>query len=88
MAFNVAIRTVCIDRKTGIAEFGVGSGITCDSSSDGEYKECLTKARMLADQQPVFDLFETLRYDDTRVLFAKSSYRSDRSIRAIFWICF
>lgn len=63
MAFNVAIRTVCIDRKTGIAEFGVGSGITCDSSSDNEYEECLTKARMLADQQPAFDLFETLRYD-------------------------
>ena len=69
MAFNVAIRTVCIDRKTGIAEFGVGSGITCDSSSDGEYEECLTKARMLARQQPVFDLFETLRYDGKNGFF-------------------
>lgn len=69
MAFNVAIRTVCIDRKTGIADFGVGSGITFDSSSDGEYEECLTKARMLADQQPVFDLFETLRYDDKNEFF-------------------
>ena len=69
MAFNVAIRTVCIDRKTGIAEFGVGSGITCDSSSDGEYEECLTKARMLAEQQPVFDLFETLRYDGKNGFF-------------------
>ena len=69
MAFNVAIRTVCIDRKTGIAEFGVGSGITCDSSSDGEYEECLTKARMLAQQQPVFDLFETLRYDGKNGFF-------------------
>ena len=69
MAFNVAIRTVCIDRKTGIAEFGVGSGITCDSSSDGEYEECLTKARLLADQQPVFDLFETLRYDGNNGFF-------------------
>ncbi|MCY3869229.1 MAG: aminodeoxychorismate synthase component I [Gemmatimonadetes bacterium] len=63
IAFNVAIRTVCIDRKTGIAEFGVGSGITSDSSNDGEYEECLTKARMLAKQQPAFDLFETLRYE-------------------------
>lgn len=63
ITFNVAIRTVCIDRKTGTAEFGVGSGITCDSSSDGEYEECLTKARMLAKQQPDFDLFETLRYE-------------------------
>ncbi len=69
ITFNVAIRTVCIDRKTGIAEFGVGSGITCDSSSDGEYEECLTKARMLADQQPVFDLFETLRYDGKNGFF-------------------
>ena len=69
MAFNVAIRTVCIDRKTGIAEFGVGSGITCDSSSDGEYEECLTKARMLTDQPPVFDLFETLRYDGKNGFF-------------------
>lgn len=69
MAFNVAIRTVCIDRKTGIAEFGVGSGITCDSSNDGEYEECLTKARLLADQQPVFALFETLRYDDKNGFF-------------------
>ncbi len=69
MAFNVAIRTVCIDRKTDIAEFGVGSGITCDSSSDGEYEECLTKARLLADQQPAFDLFETLRYDGKNGFF-------------------
>ena len=69
IAFNVAIRTVCIDRKTGIAEFGVGSGITCDSSNDGEYEECLTKARMLAERQPVFDLFETLRYDGKNGFF-------------------
>ena len=69
MAFNVAIRTACIDRKTGIAEFGVGSGITSDSSSDGEYEECLTKARLLAAQQPAFDLFETLRYDGKNGFF-------------------
>lgn len=69
ITFNVAIRTVCIDRKTGTAEFGVGSGITCDSSSDGEYEECLTKARMLAKQQPAFDLFETLRYEGKNGFF-------------------
>ena len=63
MAFNVAIRTVCIDRESGIAEFGVGGGVTYDSSCDGEYEECLTKARMLVDRRPLFDLFETLRYD-------------------------
>jgi len=63
MAFNVAIRTVCIDRESGVAEFGVGGGVTYDSLSDGEYEECVTKARVLTDRRPAFDLFETLRYD-------------------------
>jgi para-aminobenzoate synthetase/4-amino-4-deoxychorismate lyase len=61
--FNVAIRTVCINRQTGMAEFGVGGGITFDSSPDGEYDECVTKARILTTTRSDFDLFETLRYD-------------------------
>jgi para-aminobenzoate synthetase/4-amino-4-deoxychorismate lyase len=69
MAFNVAIRTVCIDRESGMAEFGVGGGVTYGSSCDGEYEECLTKARMLSDRRPVFDLFETLRYDSDGEFF-------------------
>jgi para-aminobenzoate synthetase / 4-amino-4-deoxychorismate lyase len=60
--FNVAIRTVCIDRESGTAEFGVGGGITFDSSPDGEYDECVTKARILTTRRTDFDLFETLRY--------------------------
>jgi para-aminobenzoate synthetase/4-amino-4-deoxychorismate lyase len=46
--FNVAIRTVAIDREKEIAEFGVGSGIVWDSSDRDEYDECLIKANMLA----------------------------------------
>lgn len=46
--FNVAIRTVTVDREKGVAEFGVGSGVTHDSSAGGEYEECRTKARMLS----------------------------------------
>lgn len=45
--FNVAIRTVTIDRETGTAEFGVGSGVVWDSVDRDEYDECLLKARML-----------------------------------------
>ena len=45
--FNVAIRTVTVDREAGLAEFGVGSGVTHDSDAGGEYEECRTKARML-----------------------------------------
>ena len=45
--FSVAIRTVWIDSLTGLAEFGVGGGITWDSTPAGEYDECLVKARLL-----------------------------------------
>jgi para-aminobenzoate synthetase/4-amino-4-deoxychorismate lyase len=69
MAFNVAIRTVCIDREIGMAEFGVGGGVTYDSSCDGEYEECATKAHVLGDRRPLFDLFETLRYDSDNGFF-------------------
>ena len=47
--FNVAIRTVTVDREKALAEFGVGSGVTYDSSAGVEYEECRTKARFLID---------------------------------------
>jgi para-aminobenzoate synthetase/4-amino-4-deoxychorismate lyase len=46
--FNVAIRTLLIDTHGGIAELGVGSGITYDSSPESEYRECLLKAQFLS----------------------------------------
>ena len=45
--FNVAIRTVVVNVDTGSAEYGIGGGITHDSSAEAEYKEALTKARVL-----------------------------------------
>ncbi len=49
--FNVAIRTVVIDRETGPATYGVGSGIVWDSEPGAEYAECLLKARVLSAPQ-------------------------------------
>lgn len=46
--FNVAIRTVVIDRRSQTAELGIGSGIVWDSVDVDEYEECLLKARVLA----------------------------------------
>jgi len=45
--FNVAIRSVLINRRYGTAEFGVGSGIVWDSVDRDEYEECLLKARVI-----------------------------------------
>ena len=61
--FNVAIRTVVHDGGTGIAEYGVGGGITWDSRANAEYDEVVTKARVLTHRRPAFRLLETLRFD-------------------------
>ena len=61
--FSVAIRTVCVDRGRGQAEYGVGSGVTHYSAAAAEFEECRVKARVLTERRPAFDLFETLRFD-------------------------
>jgi para-aminobenzoate synthetase/4-amino-4-deoxychorismate lyase len=60
--FNVAIRTVVLDAQTRTAEYGVGGGITFDSSPDDEFEEVLAKARVLSTARPAFALFETLAH--------------------------
>ena len=61
--FNVAIRTVVLDGQTRIAEYGVGGGITYDSSASGEYEEILAKTRVLTAARPAFELFETIAHE-------------------------
>lgn len=58
--FNVAIRTVAVNRATGEAEYGVGGGIVWDSQPASELQECLTKAAALHPVKRDFDLLETL----------------------------
>ncbi|MBI2297578.1 MAG: aminodeoxychorismate synthase component I [Armatimonadetes bacterium] len=61
--FNVAIRTVVVDREEGLAEYGVGGGIVWDSRPDSEWRECLAKALILTRDRPAFELLETLLWD-------------------------
>lgn len=62
-SFNVAIRTVQVDRERGLAEYGTGGGIVWDSAPEAEYRECLTKALVVTESEPEFALLETLRWD-------------------------
>ncbi|HEX8337669.1 MAG TPA: aminodeoxychorismate synthase component I [Pyrinomonadaceae bacterium] len=64
-AFNVAIRTVVIDSETGEAVYGVGGGVTWDSTPGGEYAEALQKAELLTEDAPDFELLETMRLDES-----------------------
>jgi para-aminobenzoate synthetase/4-amino-4-deoxychorismate lyase len=61
--FNVAIRTLRVDKRLGQAEYGVGGGIVWDSTSQSEYEECLLKARIVTDTPPPFSLLETLLWE-------------------------
>lgn len=65
--FNVAIRTLLLDRHAGTAEYGVGGGITWDSTPQGEYEECRTKARVLVSKAPPpFSLLESMLWRPQR----------------------
>jgi para-aminobenzoate synthetase/4-amino-4-deoxychorismate lyase len=69
-AFNVAIRTICLNRPSrgGFdAEMGVGSGIVFDSKAKAEYEECRLKAKFLIDAQPDFALIETMLCEEGQI---------------------
>ncbi|MEJ2472201.1 MAG: aminodeoxychorismate synthase component I [Desulfuromonadales bacterium] len=74
--FNVAIRTVLIDRQSGRARYGVGAGITWDSQGHEEYRECLDKAAALQQSWPDFALLETLRWSPGKGYFLLAEHLS------------
>jgi para-aminobenzoate synthetase/4-amino-4-deoxychorismate lyase len=67
--FNVAIRTVLIDRRQRRAEYGLGGGIVWDSTAAGEWDEGWVKARVLTETPEEFDLLETLRWTPSEGFF-------------------
>lgn len=68
--FNVAIRTVDLQKKTcgGFqAAMGVGGGIVFDSKPEAEYEECRLKAKFLLKAAQDFGLIETMLFDQRRI---------------------
>ena len=61
-AFNVAIRTLVLEKGGGVARIGLGSGIVADSVAAEEWRECLAKGGFVATARR-FDLIETMRFD-------------------------
>jgi len=58
--FNVAIRTLLVDKLRCVAEYGVGGGIVWDSVDEAEYGECAVKAKVVCSPRPDFELLETM----------------------------
>jgi len=67
--FNVAIRTALIDHADNTLEYGVGGGIVWDSDAEAEYEETLTKARVLTEPRPSFQLLETMLWEPESGIF-------------------
>ena len=65
--FNVAIRTIQLHR--GQAIYGVGGGITWDSTWESEYREVHQKAAVLYRKQPRFQLITTGTISQRKLLF-------------------
>ncbi len=60
--FNVAIRTLAVDHRSGRAEYGIGSGVVWDSESESEYDECRSKAHILQHAPGPFQLLATMAW--------------------------
>ena len=65
--FNVAIRTIQLHQ--GQAIYGVGGGITWDSTWESEYREVHQKAAVLYRKQPRFQLITTGKISHKTLLF-------------------
>jgi para-aminobenzoate synthetase/4-amino-4-deoxychorismate lyase len=82
--FNVAIRTLLVNKHTGAAEYGTGGGITWPSDAEEEYAECRTKTAVLfTPPLPDFSLLETMLWtpEDGVFLLRQHIYRLLSSAR-------
>lgn len=68
--FNVPIRTVSI--RGDEACCGIGSGITIDSTPDGEWSEWRSKRAFLERARAPFELLETLRLEGGRLVHVQA----------------
>ncbi len=66
---NVAIRTMTIDKNTGEGVIGLGSGIVWDSEPNNEYEEVLLKSKFLTEPLDYFEIFETMKFENGKILF-------------------
>lgn len=65
--FNVAIRTLIINKKNNSGEIGLGSGVVWDSNSSEEYEETKLKGKFLTNSKHSFEIFETMKYEKGKI---------------------
>ena len=61
--FNIAIRTLCLDKNAKTGELGIGSGIVADSDPEKEFEECVLKSNFMSGKYDEFKLIETMLWE-------------------------
>ncbi len=83
--FQVAIRTVTIDRRRQQAVYGVGSGIVWDSDADDEWLECQLKAKVVTTKTLPFSLLESILWEAKGGYFLLPDHLARLSASAIYF---
>ena len=86
--FNVAIRTVVVDLEHQVATFGVGGGITYDSTAEREYEECLVKSSFLTSERVEFDLLESILLENGELILLEQHLKRMKASAEYFGFCF
>ncbi len=86
--FNVAIRTLRIDRKSKKCELGIGSGIVWDSDAKKEWQECQLKSSFADDKFCEFQLIETIALRCGKIPFLDYHLERLEESACYFGYCF
>jgi para-aminobenzoate synthetase/4-amino-4-deoxychorismate lyase len=80
ITFNVPIRTLSVNKKSGQGEIGLGSGIVWDSIADEEFDETKLKGKFLTEPIEPFEIIETMLVEDKKVfLLDEHLYRMQKT---------
>jgi len=88
ITFNIPIRTLSIDKRSGKGEIGLGSGIVWDSIAEDEYDETKLKGKFLSGPNRPFQIFETMKIEDGKVFLLDEHLDRMEQAANYFLFCF
>jgi len=73
--FNVAIRTLEVNKNKSAGKIGLGAGITWGSDADEEYKEIISKGRFLTQPAREFELFTSFLFENGKPFLLNEHFK-------------